>query len=84
MATDITLKPCPFCGGAASFAISDDEGNDRDEAYESDPWSGLAFRIEHQYELNKECPIAGYRGEPLGVHLYDSREDAAAAWNKRV
>lgn len=79
------LKPCPFCGGQAYFAVSDDEGNPRPESYEDDPWSGLSFKIMHYYEENKECPIANYQcdKEGQGVQLYDSRQQAAAVWNTR-
>jgi len=80
-----SLKPCPFCGGEADFGISDREGNSRDEEYEKDPWSGLSYTIEHVHEANSGCPIAQYEcdGAMMGVYLYDSREEAAAAWNKR-
>jgi hypothetical protein len=80
-----TLKPCPFCGGAASLFICDDEGNTRDEpGYEDNPWSGLTFRIRHAVEENRGCPVAGYSEEGVGVYLYKSREEAARAWNRRV
>ena len=81
------LKPCPFCGGEASLIVSDDEGNVRSEEYENDPWSGLSFKIKHDHYDNKDCPIASYgadEGESIGVYLYDSREEATAAWNKRL
>lgn len=85
MSDTANLKPCPFCGGEAKFTVSDDEGNIRDDEYEYDPWSGLSFRIFHAYEANKDCPIANYEmdGASMGVHLYDSRAEAAEAWNKR-
>jgi len=81
-----TLKPCPFCGGVAHLSISDDEGNDRDEEYENDPWSGLSFKIQHNHDDNKGCPIASYSAEEggsIGVYLYESREEATQAWNTR-
>ncbi len=79
----LELKPCPFCGGKADLWVSDREGNLHDEEYENDPWSGLAFRIRHEEENNKDCPIASHEQESVGIWIYDSREEAARAWNKR-
>lgn len=80
------LLPCPFCGGQATIGVSDDEGNQRNEEYESNPWSGLSFTIQHTYEENNDCPIAAYdeNGGVLGVHLYDTRDDAINSWNHRL
>ena len=80
------LKPCPFCGGKASISVSDDEGNHRSDEYENDPWSGLSFKIQHIHENNENCPIAnfGCDGGHVGIYLYDSREEAIEAWNKRL
>lgn len=86
MSDAVILKPCPFCGGKATIAVNDREGNRRDEEYEKDPWSGLSYTIEHAHEANSGCPIAGYEcdGAMMGVYLYDSREEAAEAWNSRI
>lgn len=62
------------------IVVCDDEGNQRDRAYELDPYSGLSYAIAH-YEPECVCPIATY-GEPF-PWLYDSRESAAAIWNHR-
>lgn len=77
------LKPCPFCGGVAKILVSDDEGNDRNEEYENDPWSGLSFKIAHTFDENKDCPIATHEGETIGAFLYGSREGLIKSWNKR-
>ncbi|MEK5479918.1 hypothetical protein NYE70_23770 [Paenibacillus sp. FSL R5-0407] len=79
------LKPCPFCGGEVKIIVSDAEGNMRDEEYEKDPWSGLSYKLQHDHEENDGCPIATYEddGIGLGVYLYDSRDEASTAWNKR-
>lgn len=77
------LKPCPFCGENVDLGVSDDEGNMRDEEYESDPWSELSFMLIHEYQDDIECPIATHYGEILGSRLYESREEAAKAWSTR-
>lgn len=77
------LKVCPFCGGIAKIIISDNEGNDRNDEYEKDPWSGLSFKIAHTYDGNENCPIATHLGETIGSILYDSREELIKTWNLR-
>lgn len=81
------LKSCPFCGGKVSLVLCDDEGNLHDEAYREQPYSGLGFMLHHAYEENPECPIASYEcdgGILGGVHIYDTEEQAAEAWNRRT
>lgn len=81
------LKPCPFCGGKVSLVLCDDEGNLHDEAYREHPYSGVGFMLHHAHEENPECPIASYEcdgGILGGVHIYDTEEQAAEAWNKRT
>ncbi len=81
------LKPCPFCGGKVSLVLCDDEGNLHDEAYREHPYSGLGFMLHHAHEENPECPIASYEcdgGILGGVHIYDTEEQAAEAWNRRA
>ncbi len=78
------LKKCPFCGGEIKLQIVDDEGNFQDEEYEKDPWSGLGYMYTHNYIDNPKCPIAKYAGEIIGIHIYDTREEAIEAWNRRV
>ena len=81
------LKPCPFCGGEVGLVLCDDEGNLHDEAYKEHPYSGLGFMLHHAHEENPECPIASYEcdgGILGGVHIYDTEEQAAEAWNRRA
>lgn len=79
------IKPCPFCGGEVVVAISDGEGNLRDEEYEKDPWSGLAYQLSHNVSDNPECPVASHYedGGIIGVWIYDTKESAITAWNTR-
>lgn len=81
------LKPCPFCGGKATIIYCDDEGNLHGDDYKDDPWSGLGYQIRHSHEENEDCPIARYAedGAIMGsVYIYDTREEAIKAWNRRA
>lgn len=81
------LKHCPFCGGKIRVVVCDDEGNRHDEEYEKDPWSGLGYQLYHDItdDPSKSCPIARHEGEgEMGVWIYDSREEAIEAGNRRV
>lgn len=73
------LKPCPFCGCKSKIVQCDDEGNIRDEEYESSPWSGLGYRVMHESD---DCPIS--TGEDGYNLIYDSREEAESHWNRRA
>ena len=49
--------------------------------------SGLGFMLHHAHEENLSCPIASYEcdGGILGdVYIYDTEEQAAKVWNRRV
>lgn len=81
------LKCCPFCGGKATIICCDDEGNLHGDDYKDDPWSGLGYQIRHSHEENEDCPIARYAEDGAiigGVYIYDTREEAIKAWNRRV
>jgi hypothetical protein len=81
------LKPCPFCGANIKVVCCDDEGNTHSDDYENDPWSGLGYQLYHDIDddPNNECPIARHSGEGImGIFIYDSREEAIEAWNRRA
>lgn len=78
---------CPFCGGNVRILVSDDEGNIHPKEYEDDPWSGLGYQLAHdESDAIGECPIAKFDGDEstLGISIYDTREEAINAWNKRI
>lgn len=85
---ELKLKPCPFCGNKIKLIVCDDEGNIHYETgYENNPWSGIGYKLCHEIDddPNQDCPIAGYKGQgEMGIYIYDTREDAIEAWNKRV
>lgn len=76
----LKTKPCPFCGGKFYAGICDDEGNERDEEYLDDPWSGISYALIHDEETgaNEDCPL--YRPQYV---LYDSMESMIENLNKR-
>lgn len=77
-----TLKPCPFCGDEARLVVCDSEGNVHDESYEADPYSGLSYAIVHgSDDCCGECPVST---SDLLPWLYETREEATAAWNRRA
>ena len=81
------LKPCPFCGAEIKIVVCDDEGNIQKEEYEKKPWSGLGYQLYHDIndDPTNSCPIAGHEGEgELGVWIYDTKEAAVEAWNRRA
>lgn len=80
------LLPCPFCGSQIRIVVCDDEGNIHEDDYENDPWSGLGYRLYHDIADFKDvnCPIAGHEGSgEMGIWIYNTREDAIEAWNRR-
>ena len=81
------LKPCPFCGAEIRIIVCDDEGNIHDTEYENNPWSGLGHMLYHDITdiPSGKCPIARHEYEGImGVWIYDTREEAAEAWNRRA
>lgn len=84
MEQPIKLKKCPFCGGIPRIIVCDDEGNHHSDEYEDDPWSGLGFMLYHDEKENPNCPIAHEEEAQCGRFIYDSRKEAALAWNRRT
>lgn len=41
------MRECPFCGCNVGITICDDEGNDKLLDYLDDPYSGIAFKFNH-------------------------------------
>lgn len=35
-------------------------------------------------EDSPNCPIARYKGESIGVYLYDTKKELIEAWNERM
>lgn len=78
-----SLGKCPFCGRFPRLQITDDEGNYRDESYLNDPWSGVAYVINHE---GGECPISSHEGDEsaIGQFIYSTKEAAVESWNQRM
>lgn len=83
MSEEIKLLPCPFCKEPVGLQLCDSAGNFREPEYEEEPWSGLGFQLIHKVK-DGECPIATHEGESLGSFIYDTKETAIAAWNRRT
>lgn len=78
------IGTCMFCGKPVYVDITDEEGNyPKAPGYEEDPYSGLCYVLVHTYSDEYLCPIAHHEGEHLGL-IYDTKEDAIAAWNRRT
>ncbi len=64
------LKPCPFCGRYPKIEYGGHE---------------TLWQIFHPFESDEdECPIATYADESLGAWMYDTKEEAVDAWNRRA
>ena len=84
---DYRPNPCPFCRGKVSIVVCDDEGNMHNEEYEKKPWSGLGYQLKHDVvdvPTHVKCPIATHEGETIGMWIYNSRKEAADAWNAHI
>lgn len=82
MAVAIDKYICPFCGQRTLFVgVHDDEGNYKGRPgceYESDPWSGLCYAIQH--DGWGDCILCtGAHDLPLGGCFFDTAEEAFQA-----
>lgn len=76
--------------GEVKIIVCDSEGNlkcgnDAVE-YEQEAWSGLFYVLCHSEKMvpkGIECPISTEEWHELGEYIYDSKEEAIAAWNRR-
>ena len=71
--SNIELKPCPFCGGQVNitnYGYGDGYIIDHPNAFKA---GGVVL-----------CPISNYEGEGVGALYYDTEQEAADAWNKRI
>lgn len=67
------LKPCPFCGGKATFVIKKPKPND---PVENLLFPDGCFRV--------ACRNAGcWNSGPLPNNWYGVKEEAAEVWNRR-
>lgn len=81
------LELCPFCKGKAHIIPCDDEGNlHYEDGYEQNPYSGIGYLLVHDSDENPDCPIAHEPGDNFygGGKIYETPEQAAAAWNRRA
>ena len=61
------LKPCPFCGGKAEYHCEEHD------------WSDCGYlSTAKYYDAYVECENCGARTE-----IFDTKEEAISAWNKR-
>lgn len=69
----IELKPCPFCGGRIKIVTTQ--------------YGGIGYQLYHDVTSDPTgiCPIARHEGEgEMGVWIYDTRNEAIEAWNRRA
>lgn len=66
--SDTKLKPCPFCGGSPV-----------EDRIEPHTHSMATFMPDYPGSWSIECPMCEFR-----LFDHDSRDNAVAAWNRRV
>lgn len=80
------LRRCPFCGGRAEVIACDLECvivGGEDNGLTDD---GVHYGISHPCDDDGSCIVATFDGlfQIVGGWLYDTPEEAAAAWNQRA
>ena len=79
----IQLRKCPFCGCEISITICDDEGNEKPLDYLDDPYSGIAFKFNHDNggcilcDFNEISPIYSDENDDFDKAL----SQLVADWN---
>lgn len=68
------MRKCPFCGCEVGITICDDEGNDKPLDYLDDPYSGIAFKFNHD---NGGCVLCDFNEISPIYHVEDDDFDAA-------
>ena len=77
--SEIKLKPCPFCGGEAVFAVRSNKSSHHDVGFDfTILCSGCQTRLPAEYSLTAELDAQGYI-----ITTSDGRKAAAEAWNRR-
>lgn len=80
------LRRCPFCGGRAEVIACDLEcifvGGENDGVTSE----GVHYGISHPSKDNASCVVATTDRlfQVVGGWLFDTPEEAAAAWNQRA
>ena len=80
MMSEIKLKPCPFCGGEAVFAVESYKSSHRDIGFNfTILCSGCHTRLPAEYSLTAKLDAQG-----CILITSDGRKSAADAWNRRA
>ena len=77
------LRKCPFCGCEIGITICDDEGNDKRLDYLGYPYSGIAFKLNHDNggcilcDFNEISPIYSVEDDDFDKAL----DQLVSDWN---
>lgn len=75
----LDMRKCPFCGCEVGITICDDEGNDKYLDYLDDPYSGIAFKFNHD---NGGCILTDFN--EVSPIYSDENDDFDAALDQLV